>query len=166
MISVMKFLSIVVTGAVLSGCGCKMHMMSMDQMAMGGMKMEGTQIQGTPSHSQQEKQVEGLTIALSTEPTPPRIGNNRIRVLVTGGSRKAFSGLTVLLTYTMPMPGMVPTTVPMQLGENDRYEVTANLGMGGQWDLSVTVQAPDQQPVKVTFSVTAGGSGMSGMPGM
>lgn len=123
-------------------------------------------MQGAPSQSKQKKQVDGLTIALSTEPMPPRIGDNRISVKVTEGTRKALSNITVLVTYTMPMPGMVPVTAPMRLGESDQYEATVNLGMGGQWDLTVTVQASDRVPAKATFSVTVGGSGMSGMPGM
>lgn len=166
MIPVMKFLTIFIAGAVLAGCGGMMHMMSMDQMDMCGMKMEGTQMQGTPSQSKQEKQVDGLTIALSTEPAPPRIGDNRISVKVTEGSLKALSNITVLLTYTMPMPAMVPTTVHMRLGESDQYEATVNLGMGGQWDLTVTVHAPDRVPAKATFSLISGQGGMSGMPGM
>ena len=72
---------------------------------------------------------------------------------------------TVQLTYTMPMPGMLPATVPMKLGKDGAYEAKVNLGMGGLWDLTVTVQRPGQAEVKETFSVTAGG-GMSGMQGM
>jgi Cu(I)/Ag(I) efflux system membrane fusion protein len=38
--------------------------------------------------------------------------------------------------------------------------------MAGQWDMTITIQRSGQADVKMTFSVTAGGSGMSGMPGM
>jgi len=41
-----------------------------------------------------------------------------------------------------------------------------NLGMAGQWDLTIEIQRSDQPDVKERFSVMAGGSGMSGMPGM
>jgi Cu(I)/Ag(I) efflux system membrane fusion protein len=38
--------------------------------------------------------------------------------------------------------------------------------MAGQWDLTITIHRSGQPDLKETFSVTAGGSGMSGMPGM
>jgi Cu(I)/Ag(I) efflux system membrane fusion protein len=62
----------------------------------------------------------------------------------------------------MPMPGMLPATVPMTHGKDGTYEAKVNLGMGGQWDLTITVQRPGQPEIKENFSVTAGG-GMSGM---
>ncbi|MDE3018687.1 MAG: FixH family protein, partial [Nitrospirota bacterium] len=70
---------------------------------------------------------------------------------------------TVQLTYTMPMPGMLPATVPMKQGQDGAYEARANFGMGGRWDLTVTVQRVGQPAVTESFSVTASGSGLSGM---
>jgi len=61
---------------------------------------------------------------------------------------------------------MLPATVPMKPAKDGTYEATVNLGMGGQWELTVTVQRAGQAEVKETFSVTAGGGGMSGMQGM
>jgi hypothetical protein len=43
------------------------------------------------------------------------------------------------------------------------YEAKANLGMGGQWDLTVTIQRSGRPDIKETFSLTVGGGGMSGM---
>jgi len=59
---------------------------------------------------------------------------------------------------------MMPATVPMKPGQDGTYEARANLGMGGQWELTVVIQRAGQPEVKETFSVTAGGGdGMSGM---
>ncbi len=145
----------------------------MEQAQMGKMDMGGMQMGGTPEATKQmakesaEKKAGGLTLALSTEPASPRIGENVIRVTVKGEGGKPVSSATVQLTYTMPMPGMMPATVPMKPGNGGAYEAKVNLGMGGQWDLTVTVQRVGQADVKETFSVTAGGSGgMSGMQGM
>ncbi len=146
--------------------GVKMEQAQMGQMDMGDMKMEeGQKTKGKPSETKQEKQVDGLTVSVSTEPASPRIGENLIRVTVKKKDGKPVPDATVQLTYTMPMPGMMPATVLMKPGKDGAYEVKVNLGMGGQWDLTVTVQRAGQADVKETFSVTAGG-GMSGMQGM
>ena len=145
--------------------GIRMEQAQMGDMDMGDMKMGG-QASEVKSEPKQEKTVDGWLIRLTTEPAPPRIGENRIRAQVTGPSTKELALTTVQLTYTMPMPGMVPATIPMKRGKTETYEATVNLGMAGQWDLTVSVERPGQSPVKATFSVTAGGAGMSNMPGM
>ncbi len=148
--------------------GIRMEQAQMGKMDMGGMPMGGTQPEATKQLAKEsaEKKAGGLTLALSTEPASPRIGENVVRVTLKGEGGKPVSNATVHLTYTMPMPGMMPATVPMKPGKDGVYEAKVNLGMGGQWDLTVTVQRAGQAEVKESFSVTAGGSGMSGMQGM
>jgi len=147
--------------------GIRMEQAQMGKMDMGGMPMGGAQSgaakQGTKASG--EKKVDGITLTWSTEPASPRIGENAIRVTVKGEGGKSISDAKVQLTYTMPMPGMLPATVPMNRGKDGTYEAKVNLGMGGQWDLTITVQRPGQAEIKEHFSVTAG-SGMSGMSGM
>lgn len=147
--------------------GIKMEQAQMGEMDMGGMAMGKPQA-GAPSPmaaSNRERKVGGLTVVLSTEPTSPRIGENTIRVTVTDEKGKPLSKANVQLTYTMPMPGMIPATIPMVLTTQGAHEATANLGMGGQWDLTVTIQRAGHPDVKATFAVSAGG-GLSGMQGM
>lgn len=148
--------------------GIQMEQAQMGQMEMGGMPMGGTQPEKTKDMAKTpgERKVGGVTLALSTEPASPRIGENLIRVIVKGEEGKPVPNATVQLTYTMPMPGMMPATVPMKPHMDGAYEAKVNLGMGGQWDLTVIVQRAGQAEVKETFSVTAGGGGMSGMHGM
>ncbi|MDI3467711.1 MAG: putative Co/Zn/Cd efflux system membrane fusion protein [Nitrospira sp.] len=148
--------------------GIQMEQAKMGQMDMGGMPMGRTQPEKTKEmKAPGEKKADGLTFALSTEPASPRIGENLIRITVRDEAGKPIANAKVQLTYTMPMPGMMPATVPMKAGKDGAYEAKANLGMGGQWDLTVTVQPTGQSEVKETFSVIAGGGrGMSGMQGM
>jgi membrane fusion protein, copper/silver efflux system len=146
--------------------GIRMEQAQMGKMDMGGMGMGGPQAEAPKptAASDRERKVGGLTIVLSTEPASPRIGENTIRVAVTDEKGKPVSNAKVQLTYTMPMPGMIPATIPMALGKGGLYEAKANLGMGGQWDLTVTIRRPGHTEIKETFSVTAGASGgMSGM---
>jgi hypothetical protein len=147
--------------------GIRMEQAQMGKMDMGGMAMGGARSEAAKqvAKASGEKKVGGLTLAWTMEPASPRIGENMIRVTVKGEGGKPVSEAKVQLTYTMPMPGMMPATVPMKIGKDGAYEAKVNLGMGGQWDLTVTVQRAGQADIKESFSVTAGGDrpGMSGM---
>jgi len=148
--------------------GIRMEQAQMGEMDMGGMEMEAPKAKETKdaAGTKLEKKTGGLTLLLSTEPAPPRIGESQIRVKLTDETGKLVTNAKALLTYTMPMPGMVPATIPMTLGKDGLYEAKANLGMGGQWNLTVTIQRSGRPEIKETFSVTVGGGGMSGMSGM
>jgi membrane fusion protein, copper/silver efflux system len=150
--------------------GVKMEQAQMGQMDMGGMDM-GMKAQEMATAKKRpagmiEKKAGSLMLAFSTEPSSPRMGENRILVTVKDKAGKPVSNAKVQLTFTMPMPGMIPATVPMAAGKSGMYEAKVNLGMAGQWDLTIAIQRSGEPEVKETFSVIAGGSGMSGMPGM
>ncbi|GJL51309.1 MAG: hypothetical protein NPIRA01_25360 [Nitrospirales bacterium] len=149
--------------------GVKMEQAQMGQMDMGGMKMgemgqdkNRSQMETTAT---KKKTAGGLTLVFSTDPTPARMGDNRVHVTITDNNNKPVSDAKVQLTYTMPMPGMIPATVPMAGGEPGRYEAKVNLGMAGQWDLTIEVQRLGTPEIKEPFSVMVGGK-MSGMSGM
>ena len=157
--------------------GIKMEQADMGQMDMDGMDMGRTgKDMSMPkteaaaakkiSEEKTEKKAGGLTLVFSTDPTPARMGENRIRVTVTDEADKPVSNAKVQLTFTMPMPGMIPATVPMAAGKSGTHEAKVNLGMAGQWDLTVIIQRSGQPDVKETFSVIAGAEKMSGMSGM
>lgn len=145
--------------------GIRMEQAQMGKMEMGGMEMAAPKAQEAKdgAGAKLERKTGGLTLLLLTEPATPRIGENQVRVKVTDERGTLVSNAKVLLTYTMPMPGMMPATIPMTLGKDGLYEAKANLGMGGQWDLTVTIQRAGRPDIKETFSVTIGGGGMSGM---
>src|SRR5262249_28936156 len=85
--------------------GIRMEQAQMGKTDMGGMPMGGTQPEATKQMAKEsaEKKAGGLTLALSTEPASPRIGENVIRVTVKGEGSKPVSNATAQLTYTMPM---------------------------------------------------------------
>lgn len=140
--------------------GVKMEQARMGEMEMGQMTKPGAPAQGKSSNGKQEQQVEDLTLTLSTDPSPPRTGENRIRVEVLDAARNQLPNLPVRFTYTMP--GMLPATVPLKPVQG-RYEATVNLGMAGRWDLTASVERRNRPPVKAVFSVTVGEGSMSGM---
>ena len=138
--------------------GIRMEQAQMGKMDMGGMPMGGAQSGATKQRAKAagEKKFGDVTLTWATVPASPRIGENIIRVTVKGEDGKPVAEAKVQVTYTMPMPGMLPATVPMNRGKDGTYEAKVNLGMGGQWDLTITVQRPGQTEIKQSFSVTAG----------
>ena len=124
-------------------------------------------VPGNKARTETSKKNAGdLMLGFSTNPSPVRIGENRIQVTLSTQQGTPVSPAQVQLTFTMPMPGMRPATVPMTARTEGIYEATVNLGMAGQWDLTVLIQRSGQPAIQGTFSVVAGGGGMSGMPGM
>lgn len=142
------------------------HMGKMDMKMDKAMTGSGmTPENNTPAGTSQKKAAD-LTLDFTTHPSPVHIGQNRIQVTVSNQQGTPVSPAQVQLTFTMPMPGMLPATVPMTAKAEGTYEATVNLGMAGQWNLTILIQRAGQPDVRKTFSVVAGGGGMSGMPGM
>ena len=113
-----------------------------------------------------KKNAGDLALAFSTNPSPVRIGENHIQLIVSNQQGKPVSPAQVQLTFTMPMPGMLPATVPMTSRVEGTYEANVNLGMAGQWDLTILIQRAGQPDIREMFSVVAGSGRMSGMPGI
>lgn len=150
--------------------GVKMEQAQMGEMDMSGMDMERKAPEIAAEKPSPDGMIEkksgNLTLIFSTDPMPPRMGDNLILVTVKDEADKPVANAKVQLTYTMPMPGMIPATVSMAAGKSGRYEAKVNLGMAGQWNLTIVIQRPGHPEVKETFSVMAGGGNMSGRSGM
>ncbi|WNM63637.1 FixH family protein [Candidatus Nitrospira neomarina] len=149
--------------------GIQMEQAHMGKMDMGmdkAMTGSGMTPENKTPAGKSQKQAADLTLGFTTHPSPVHIGQNRIQVTVSNQQGTPVSPAQVQLTFTMPMPGMLPATVPMTAKAEGTYEATVNLGMAGQWDLTILIQRAGQPDIQETFSVIAGGGGMSGMPGM
>lgn len=155
----------------------QMGKMDMADMNMGGMdqnmNMNGTHMKKgeSPSAAREARynttrKSDDLIISLSTEPTVPRMGKNLIRVQVTDTTGHPVTKGHLRMRYTMPMPGMSPTNVPMIEHGEGHYEAQINLGIGGSWDLTIMMQRDGHPDIQEMFSVTAGAGDMSGMSGM
>ncbi|MBA3967421.1 MAG: FixH family protein [Nitrospirales bacterium] len=162
--------------------GIKMEQAHMGQAEMKGMDMEGMDmsvkitdnrrlIPGTSndtyaSPGKMETLADGLALVFSTEPSPPRVGENRMVATVTDATGNPVSRARVRLTYTMPFQNMTPATVPLREEQKGVYEAIVNLSMGGLWDIQVGITQRGHAEIQETYSVTAGGGKMSGMPDM
>src|SRR3989304_3374210 len=136
--------------------GLMAGMPGMERMRVGG--MEGMQMTSKAPTGLQEKKVEGITLPFSTTPSPPKVGQNLLRVRLTDSSGEVISNAKVSLSFTMPMPGMTDVSAPTSLSKDGFYEAKANLGMGGTWNVTVRASIPGKPEVKATFAVSTGGA--------
>ncbi len=102
------------------------------------------------------------TIEFSTEPAPPRKGNNTFRVKLTDANGAAIQGAEVTVTFSMPaMPQMGMAAMRMSSTLNDKgkgiYEGNGVLESGGTWQVSVVVRHGGQVLGTKQFSVNAEG---------
>lgn len=101
-------------------------------------------------------------IDLTTDPDPPRKGDNLLRVKLAGKDGSPISGAKVTVTFFMPaMPSMgmaaMKTTVELADKSNGAYEGRGNLGSGGTWQVTLTAQKDGQTIAQRRLNVTAEG---------
>src|SRR2546425_9315754 len=102
------------------------------------------------------------TIEFTTDPAPPRKGNNTFRVKLTDANGAVISGAEVTVTFFMPaMPQMGMAAMRMSSTLNDKgkgiYEGTGILESGGTWQVSVVVRRGGRVLGTKQFSVNAEG---------
>lgn len=105
---------------------------------------------------------EQVQIAFSSQPSPPRKGDNTIRVKLTGSDGKPVSGAQLTVTFFMPaMPamGMAAEHASATLADkaNGSYEGPVQLASGGTWQVTVTVRRNGQTVGTKQLSVDATG---------
>jgi Cu(I)/Ag(I) efflux system membrane fusion protein/cobalt-zinc-cadmium efflux system membrane fusion protein len=103
-----------------------------------------------------------IQIDFSTQPSPPHIGANAVRVKLTGTDGKPVAGAQVKAIFFMPaMPamGMAASRATAALAEkgNGLYEGALQLESGGTWQVSVSVQRGGQTIATKQLSVDAAG---------
>lgn len=97
----------------------------------------------------------GLEIGVSTDPATPRVGDNRLILVVRDANGNPVS--TAIEAYAeMPAMGAMPAMrAPADLHEVEagRYEGSLKLAMRGEWPLTVSFEAPGGQPVRLQFDL-------------
>lgn len=102
-------------------------------------------------------------IDFTTDPNPPHKGSNVFHVKATDAHGSPVTGATVTVTFFMPaMPAMgmaaMNTTTRLIEQSGGMYQGNGNLGSGGTWQVSITVQKNGQTIASRQLSVsTAGG---------
>jgi len=131
--------------------------MSMAGMAgMEGMKgMEEMKMDAPTKSGPQEKKVQDLTLTLSTRPQKAKAGENVLRLKITDKAGNPVKDAQVAFQYTMSMKGMVASKADATLSKDGFYEIKANLGMQGEWEVTVSVRRAGQKPIQEKFKVAA-----------
>ena len=99
---------------------------------------------------------------LTTEPDPPRKGNNTFRVKLADASGAPISGADVSVTFSMPaMPAMGMAAMRMQAPLADKgnglYEGPGKLDSGGTWQVTILAKKNGQIVASKQLSVNATG---------
>jgi len=147
------------------------HEGKMEGMDMGDMKgmkgMEG--MQGMPGMEMgskkemtgaQTRQMNGLTLSLTTAPEKPKAGNVLLKLTLTDQVGKPVTNAQVVFVYTMPMPGMTDSKVTARHTKDGLYEGTVLFGMGGTWLVTVNVTVPGRPPIAEQFQFSVAGGGL------
>jgi RND family efflux transporter MFP subunit len=105
---------------------------------------------------------QAANLDFTTEPSPPQKGGNTLRVKLTDASGKAITGAQVMVTFYMPaMPAMgmaaMKTTATLTDKGRGLYEGTGELGSGGTWQVTITVQKSGQTLATKQMNVSATG---------
>lgn len=108
------------------------------------------------------KSTDEVQIDFATQPSPPRKGENTVRVKMTGADGKPVAGAEVSVTFFMPaMPamGMSSMRAVSTLADKGQgvYEGSVQLGAGGTWDVSITATRNGQGVANRKLSVNASG---------
>jgi Cu(I)/Ag(I) efflux system membrane fusion protein len=130
---------------------------------MAGMKgmenMPGMEM-GSKKEGTETRQINGLTLSLTTAPEKPKAGNVLLNLKLTDQAGKPVTNAQVVFVYTMPMPGMTDSKVAARHTKDGLYEGTVLFGMGGTWVVTVNVTVPGRPPVAETYQFSVGGGGM------
>jgi len=101
-------------------------------------------------------------VELTTEPSPPRKGDNTIRVKLTDASGSPISGAEVTAIFSMaamPAMGMAGMRVPVTLNEKGAgvYEGSGQLGSSGTWQVTILAKKNGQVVASKQLSINAAG---------
>lgn len=101
-------------------------------------------------------------LELTSDPSPPRKGNNIFRVKVTGANGAPITGAEVTVTFfmaAMPEMGMAAMRIPLTLAEKGSgiYEGPGNLSSGGTWQATILARKDGQTIGSKQISVSATG---------
>jgi len=106
------------------------------------------------------RQMNGLTLSLTTAPEHPKAGTVLLKLTLTDQAGKPVTDAQVVFVYTMPMPGMTDSKVTARHTKDGLYEGTVLFGMGGTWMVTVNMTVPGRPPIAEKFQFSVAGGGM------
>jgi hypothetical protein len=101
---------------------------------------------------------QALDITFTSDPEPPKMGENTFEVMVMGAGAQPITDADVSVAFYMAaMPNMpeMRNSIPLKHEGNGRYRGTGNVMMAGAWDATVMVMRGGQEIGSRKFNVTA-----------
>src|SRR5215510_11819824 len=104
----------------------------------------------------------GVNVELTSQPSPPRKGNNTFRVKLTSNDGTPITGAQVTVTFYMPaMPAMGMSAMKTIVTCSDKggglYEGSGDLGSGGTWQVAIVAQQNGRTIASKQLTVNAEG---------
>ena len=99
-----------------------------------------------------------LDIMLMTKPSPPKMGENTIEVMVKDPAGKPITDAEVTATFLMAATKNMPemkNNVTLKHTKDGTYVGTGNVMMAGMWDVTVTVKRAGKELGNKKFPITA-----------
>jgi RND family efflux transporter MFP subunit len=117
---------------------------------------------GNATQQKTEQQAPTVNIDFTTSPNPPSKGVNILRVKLTNTNGSAVTGADVTVKFfmaAMPAMGMAAMDTTSKLTQKSAglYEGQDNLGSGGTWQVTITVQQNGQTIATKQMHVNAEG---------
>jgi RND family efflux transporter MFP subunit len=111
---------------------------------------------------QTEQHASAINIDFTTDPNPPSKGANTFRVKLTAANGSPVTGADVTVKFfmaAMPAMGMeaMNTTSKLTQKSDGLYEGQGNLGSGGTWQVTITIQQNGQTVATKQLRVNAEG---------
>jgi YtkA-like protein len=102
---------------------------------------------------------QNVDITLTSEPDPPKMGENTFEVMVMAGGQPVTDADVAVELFMPAMPEMkmaeMRSRVPLKNEGNGQYRGTGNVMMAGKWDATVSVTRAGQEVGNRKFPVTA-----------
>lgn len=109
-----------------------------------------------------EMQAQSATVAFTTDPNPPRKGNNNFMVKLIGKDGRPIDGADVTARFfvpAMPAMGMGAMSVTSTFSDagGGAYLAKGSLGSGGAWQVTITARKRGQTIASKQFSMSVMG---------
>ena len=105
-----------------------------------------------------------LEVALSVDPDPPQTGDNRLLVTLADAASKPVSGAVLAFVWDMPAMGSMPEmkgTGNVTARGPGQYVVAYSLPMGGDWYLTLGIDAAGHGHQELKMKVATGRPGLA-----
>lgn len=102
-------------------------------------------------------------IGVEVVPVTPKVGENRLRVVLQTPAGEPVSGATIRAVAEMPAMGTMPAMqapAEMKQTKPGLYEGTFDLSMEGSWPLTLALGQPDLGETRITLDLATGRTGL------